>query len=326
MAVKITYLLGAGASAEALPLIKRGKDAKPGLPDALKQFVERGKDAIEKHNNGEFEYNSLLQIAVKCIEFGTPDLYAKFLVETGDDDNYDRLKRLLSNYFMFEQTESSYDLTLPTGPRFDKRALTFLTTISGDRKLPEEVNILSWNYDIQIELAAEKLRNYQAPQGQWIRNFSAWPNILHGENPLNKESFLLHLNGVAGYDYSARDLCTESEAWYDFKKSNVHPLLSFAWEDESRHGRRTFLENRIQKAKRMVAGTEILVVVGYSFPFFNRTIDKEIFVTMKDSLSSIYFQDPFLDGSQLYAQFGLSRGFAVVHIPYVDNYYVPFEL
>src|ERR1700738_2610335 len=98
MSKKITYMLGAGASANALPLIKNSSDKlKPGLPQELKTFVELGQTAIRHFNSWEDkDYFRLVSIAEKCIEFGTPDLCAKTLWETGDTPNYILLKRLIS--------------------------------------------------------------------------------------------------------------------------------------------------------------------------------------------------------------------------------------
>lgn len=88
----------------------------------------------------------------------------------------------------------------------------------------------------------------------------------------------------------------------------------------------------------MIAGTTILVVIGCSFPVFNRKIDAELFLAIYPSLRQIYFQDPYLDGKFLYSQFGFSRigdtflGQTIdreIKISWQKNvlqYYVPFEL
>lgn len=47
-------------------------------------------------------------------------------------------------------------------------------------------------------------------------------------------------------------------------------------------------EDALQKA---IQDTEVLVVIGYIFPFFNREIDREILKYMPN-LKKIYIQDP----------------------------------
>ena len=65
--------------------------------------------------------------------------------------------------------------------------------------------------------------------------------------------------------------------------------LSFAWE---RFGK---LEHDIvEYAKGETSETEVLVVIGYSFPYFNREIDREVIGNMK-SLQKVYFQAPDAD-------------------------------
>lgn len=137
----ITYLLGAGASANALPLIRKSPTSNIlGLSDELKLYLESGTTAILSLNTGwEGKNINILKDIIKgCIEFDSPDLYAKFLLETGDFKNYRILKTLISNYFIYKQDLKNC---------FDYRALTFLTTITQNKKKPDNVKILSWNYD-----------------------------------------------------------------------------------------------------------------------------------------------------------------------------------
>jgi hypothetical protein len=125
---KILYLLGAGASAQALPLIKGSQDsAKHGLPQELNLFAHQLRKST--HDIAQPLFDVLQEITSQSIDFGTPDLYAKFLLETGDFAKYQLLKKLLSAYFSAAQsTVESY--TGVEFNRFDKRALAFLTMIA----------------------------------------------------------------------------------------------------------------------------------------------------------------------------------------------------
>jgi hypothetical protein len=326
--MKILYLLGAGASAQALPLIKRGKDGPRGLPDALIEFIEVNTSEILQVNDwDQNRINALKAIATQCRSFGTPDLYAKFLVETGDDEKYNLLNRLLSNYFTCMQNVHNAGAA-NVAPSFDIRTLSFLTAISQDMKIPRDISILSWNYDSQIEMAAEKLRPVNGRDFKTIQGFNCWPNIADGENISDgTEPFLFHLNGVAGYMYSPRVLAERRSECFNFIDIDQPSLLSFAWEEERNHGKRTFLEKRIGMAQRICHGVQILVVIGYSFPFFNRKIDSELFGAMLPYLRKIYFQDPVLNGKQLAEQFDLSANVRenIIHIEQVDNYHIPYE-
>jgi hypothetical protein len=342
MSKKVTYLLGAGASAKALPLIKQITDAKAiekmgvvdldilqGLPQELFNFSNQIVDKYQytsRNSTQQSKPEALRKLAEGCIEFGTPDLYAKFLLEKGDDLNYHQLKTLISNYFIFKQASGAFDI----------RALSFLTTISTNKSLPKEVGIISWNYDTQIEIAANRLRTPISSPSDSIANFASWPNI---PNPNYKNDyFLVHLNGVAGYHYDANDLSIPFDNYRLFDHTK-EPMLSFAWEDDSYIYKRTFTENRLKLALKIASETKILVVIGYTFPFFNRWIDNEIIKEMLPSLKKIYFQDPYLNGDFLYDQFDIPREdeeyrigaktrkkVSIKHIANVDQYYVPYEL
>ena len=299
------------------PLIKNNKDSNNGgLAQHLKKFVEGQKAPVV---SDKLNYDSLLDLADKSIEFGSPDLYAKFLLETGDDITYNLLKKLLSNYFTYKEELQGC---------FDKRALAFLTTITQQQKLPNNIKILSWNYDRQIETAAKKLRPVNLSGYNTVHVFTCWPNCQDGFD--SKElPFLLHLNGVAGYDYSERSFAEKNNNVYNYKSPDLTPLLSFAWEEESNDSKRTFHEQRLPFAKKIAAETEILVIIGYSFPFFNRKIDDEIFKAMNKTLTKIYFQDPISDGSQLKTQFDLKsdiKSSGITHISQKDYYHIPSEL
>jgi len=321
--MQITYLLGAGASAEALPLIKNSTvKGILSLPQELESFVEKHTSSLLSNNLGwdSMEIERLKDIVSKCIEFGTPDLYAKFLLETGDSNTYELLKSLLSFYFKYKQEIDK---------SFDFRALTFLTTISEKKKLPSNIRVISWNYDFQIEIAAEKLKPVNSKVFWKIRNFTCWPNDRDGEERHTGQPFLLHLNGVAGLTHSESNFYDKVEHHFSFKATkNKEHLISFAWEDEDSSNKNIFINQRVTIAREIAAKTEILVIVGYSFPFFNRKIDQEIFKSMKTSLQKIYFQDPINDGAQLKTQFDLSEKASenIEHISQVDNYHIPYEL
>ncbi|PSR03910.1 MAG: hypothetical protein BRD50_04955 [Bacteroidetes bacterium SW_11_45_7] len=65
-----------------------------------------------------------------------------------------------------------------------------------------------------------------------------------------------------------------------------------------------------------VRNNEILILIGYSFPFFNRKVDREIFNELKSSgvFKKIYFQDLNNSGEFLRSQFDLSKDIKIEHI------------
>ena len=97
-------------------------------------------------------------------------------------------------------------------------------------------------------------------------------------------------------------VCTvlKSSIWQIFRRSNdekfcaatylsnIHSSLSFAWEPE--HPEKGIVAKAIENTKDTVS----LVIIGYSFPFFNREIDRKIIGSMTN-LKKIYFQAPDAD-------------------------------
>jgi hypothetical protein len=71
--------------------------------------------------------------------------------------------------------------------------------------------------------------------------------------------------------------------------NEYHSTISFAWENEV-----ASLGSIIETAKSANAQTNVLVIIGYSFPFFNRIIDRTILQKM-ESLQDIYIQSPEAD-------------------------------
>jgi hypothetical protein len=321
---QITYLFGAGASANALPINKKmdGESA----PSQFISELERFKTTIEQFDEASIHLDRIEEILKICMELGTPDLCAKYLLETANMPKYRLLKRLISNYFSYKETviEARPNIYSTFG-RNEPRPLSFLTAISSDQKLPSNVKIISWNYDSQMEIAAEKLRLFNVNAPNKIDGFSSWPNIGSDFNRdfVASPPFLMHINGIAGYNYSLRNFAEPIENPLSLD-DEADSLLSFAWEI-AEDGKRLFTERRQKILEKMCEGTKYLVVIGYSFPFFNRKFDKLIFQKMAPSLEKIYIQDPYNDGRELKAQYDLGRKVEIVHINNADSYFIPYE-
>jgi hypothetical protein len=60
--------------------------------------------------------------------------------------------------------------------------------------------------------------------------------------------------------------------------------LSYAWE----HDKKSLFYNKLEQG---LEETNVLVVIGYSFPFFNREVDKLMLCNYMPHLRKVYFQD-----------------------------------
>jgi hypothetical protein len=61
--------------------------------------------------------------------------------------------------------------------------------------------------------------------------------------------------------------------------------LELSWEHNRNSG-------YYKALKKSIDSTEILVVIGYSFPFFNREIDRLLLKESMPNLKKVYFQAP----------------------------------
>ncbi|HSY60332.1 MAG TPA: hypothetical protein VK796_00595 [Cytophaga sp.] len=323
--LNFTYYLGAGASAQALPTVLK-------LPESFRALANeiRINDKIDSTylDAKKFYADRLEWLATNSEKYGTIDTFAKFLYLRNSTD-FEHLKKTINFFFALRQGLDGYR---------DPRALIFLTTVMKiDQFFPPNINIISWNYDFQIELAAEEFRkeSFATLRTGGFRHSPPvilyYPNVGAGTS---REFQLIHLNGIAGL---FRDEVT------NVRKSHLHNtpfkdindffektearaqhsrVLSFAFEAEE-------AEQRLTYAKQLVQNTDILVVIGYSFPYFNRDIDKAIFEMLKENkrLKIIYFQNPILDGQFLYNQFGINKNEVDIRHDKSDgNYFIPFEL
>lgn len=348
---KVLYYLGAGASAKALPLarsiwevgVRKGiedhlleyQESKlkiKGLAFELEHFLDRG-FVINGNDLKIWDKIHIIradckQLAKKANEFGDVDTYAKYLqIMDPTGVELSKLKKLLSIYFAVQQI---------LGEVQDSRYVPWLVSIMKEKKFPKNIKILSWNYDSQIQIAARTFGDNEDLSYD-IKNpkhspclVSCFPD-LEMTGGKSREYSLIHLNGRAGltdlnnaikesvFEYKFRN---DPKAMIDFLLSkNVETSLHFAWENSTYHN------DLMKDVSKMIKDVSIMVVIGYSFPFFNREVDKEVFKQLKNSTQfyKIYYQDPKLDGKQLRAQFNLGDNIQIEHIRQTDNFHIPFE-
>lgn len=221
----------------------------------------------------------------------TIDTFAKQLWLQKKDSDYERLKRTISAYFLLEQIENDVD----------KRYDSFFASVLGRDvyDFPPNISILSWNYDCQLELAYSRFID-QLNIDEIEQSLQIAHKTIGCSSPC--EGFnVVKLNGSAvfwdktssqivnpfqvlggeNYGYKGVDARDTVASIYADIENNVN-ALSFAWEK----GDGGFTK----RIRASVKDATILVVIGYSFPFFNRAIDRLIFGSLS-SLRKVYIQD-----------------------------------
>jgi hypothetical protein len=298
---KIVYLFGAGASANALPVVNQMPERILDMANKLPEL-----DASKNLNNGIQEVcseeqlmrisNELRWLHEMIGDHDTVDTLAKKMYIINDNKSYTRLNYALAAYLILEQY---YNLP-------DRRYDDFWINLINDRtrRLPENMSILSWNYDSQFEIS---FLDYSHCGGD-TEDISFELGLSYGEKQQGKDFTgfsITKLNGTALPELtnpllSERSslLITASRYVYEkyFSKNKLWEgslgPLQFAWSlSKKKIGTGQISDDYHAKVQKKISDAEVLVIIGYSFPRFNNEIDKMIIENMP-KLRKIYIQDP----------------------------------
>ena len=281
------------------------------IPARLKDFLTFLKSSTELYLPDE-EFNDLnlketqskLQSAfiydvawlINSVEnHASIDTFAKKLYFTGKRVELRKLKIITTFFFIYEQVIKNAD------PRYDSFFASILNTKERGSPLPNNLKILSWNYDFQFEKSYSAYSLNNNLKANQI-NLNIYPADVSSYD-YNKFS-ILKLNGTTSIHESQwrniSNILSECTMEIDINFIEVmirayagviyfpqlyEPLLKFAWEENE------ISERTLDFATNCSKSTDVLVVIGYSFPFFNREIDRKIIRGMTN-LKKVYFQAP----------------------------------
>jgi hypothetical protein len=301
---KVTYLLGAGASYHSIPVVNT-------LNERMKLFIEMFFEPSESNQDGKRPMNIINRISSEfyaeygdCIDFlfdfrstfyeaiehRTVDTYARKLYLKNEKEKLNDLKRFLALYFAFEQSGeptkfinnnmkrgyTTINDNIPTinhmNNILDYRYDVFFASLLNEKmEIPDNVNIISWNYDHQLEMG------YQNYSGDSIFQCLERLNVFPREGADSGKVIKLIGSAHQYYDnnkntYLYRD--EENDIYKSILKSFSHQALknrelalNFAWEKGPNQLK------AIELAEEILANTDELVIIGYSFPYFNREVD-----------------------------------------------------
>ena len=346
MKKKFTYLFGAGASANVLPTVK-------GLGNALDAFSKFIADTTALNNSDEIrQITSQFKEDLKWLikeesKHASIDTFAKKLYLTAQFPRLKILKCLIDSFF------TVYQITKGTDKRYDAFLASLITgTNASNICLPANINILSWNYDFQFELSlttfflTRKIEELESrckliPNGQGnfdiLEEFSliklngAAGGLIVDQKSFSRKNFLSILP-EGGSEEVPDEIFQKRIKIYEeviknynstIKDENVTSSVMFAWEkNELSDSTRLYASKKIQD-------TSILTVIGYSFPTFNREIDKEILKSMPQ-LEKIIIQGPIEDIDSIKFRIislldPAMREVTIEKFPAIDEFFIPFE-
>lgn len=294
---KVVYLLGAGASFNALPVVGEMPEAFHRQPIWLRNAL-----GGSLYTNILRRYTTELELlAGHAANHGSIDTYARALMLLGEGDKLASLKLHLSMFFLLEQAVERRSLHEPvTGgapgkrDRIDVRYMPWLALLLNDQgTLSPRVTVITWNYDLQLEHAIAMYRGYTSltdvhdPTDFWVYPAPERWDAKAATNPS-----VVHLNGIAGQaifgsgarglyrDLTKGDAKAYIEQLFELYQEHdqreqgmlraMNRTFQFAWEKES------IAQLGRSYATEAMKAAEVLIVIGYSFPAFNRAVDHEL--------------------------------------------------
>ena len=278
------YLLGAGASSQVLPLASTFSERLTAFANDLKKAGPKKPRASDADpvwgNDRDYLFDAVNWLATEPSHHFSVDTFAKKLFFRGNIQYLKKLKAVLSAYLVIEQSRNHVDR------RYDAFFASILKFDSSRRvSLPEHLRILTWNYDTQLEKAFYGF----CDNHDMVIQDVAFSNRIYringrcGTNP----------PGRIGNSFRAILNSTNKPAWeaginlykeYMAEPSSPEPEIHFAWEDPT--------QNKLKNVgRKLLPEVTDLVVIGYSFPYFNREIDDIIFKQF-DNLFRVYLQFP----------------------------------
>jgi hypothetical protein len=320
--INLTYLLGAGASFGYVPT---GKEIEVYLDDFIASLLSFPENLYNEHDFPVKDMclrlkTSLLSLRLDIKKHASFDTYVRKLWLAQDDFAISLTKKDLSIFFAYVQC------IRPPSKKHDAFLASILKRNNSYPEWPNEIKVITWNYDVQLELAAMPYFNTdEIDRAQKLIFSYPSKHVTSAEILPN----IVHLNGVSGhfetnkrvgdvYRYFGTDYYPDIKdipiaikhdviskiifAEYEYRRNlGFDPLFTFSWEEN------THSINAIESAIQIAKETNYLVVIGYSFPYFNREVDHKILEAMSQ-VAKIYIQNPDPPDLSLFEErFGINR-------------------
>lgn len=321
----LLYFLGAGASVQALPLASH-------LASRLSEFASEMEHikpqctlivpdkATLWGSSRQRLCDALRWLSEEASRHASVDTFAKKLFFKHDRTNLKKLKAALSAYLVIEQSLK------PVDKRYDSFLATILELDNQQHAcLPPDLRIISWNYDTQLEKA---FYGFCEDKRRVIESITFNEKIFRVNGYCGTsqpghvgQSFETVWNSTSDIIWEA-GLTLYDECMLD--TSSPEPDIRFAWEEST--------QNRLGNSRLNLSEVTAVIIIGYSFPYFNREIDSVLFAHLSNSkVSRMYLQYPKGVHSSVERRLRsllLREDIEIVHIPSSDTeeFYIPDEL
>lgn len=306
-------------------------------------WIEEHKNSVPQQDAGSTigrTYPQILAIYVEQLTnlpqivagYASVDTYARWLNTTKSWRKLDELRAVLTLFFTLEQFRRGFD------PRYESFVGAILD--HGNRCLPKELTVLTWNYDQHLALALS--RSKQARNIRTVMQDFRIATLYAVGKGRAKDFQVLHLNGIAGVhsrmaDHPLLDDIENPELnankwmhWLHFfalgfmdrMSDGMVSLFNYSWDSlDDRDMNWNAVEERVSEVEK-------LMVVGYSFPDFNRSVDLRLIGAMK-GLKQIVVQTTPASMEGLITKLHMllpERAEMIVPYPITHEFFIPNEL
>jgi hypothetical protein len=315
---EITYILGAGASSQSMPLVT--------------SFVERFRNFL-----GFLKFQSDSENGQKVFEHATGfieeveihlsfDTFFKKLFHQEQAVMIALYKKVLLLYFIYEHLIQldfkegpsplkSMGKLKNLDPRYDALIAGLLEARRDKPNFFIKLNFITWNYDLNL---FNSIKNFLFPSV----SLGGLVNVADQELNfflVSDQCSIIHLNGLM-YHPILNDIKPVApgplkemyKSLIDNFYGSQSPMegfssrMKFAWESiESKRGQTELYF--ITKAQEFIQKSKKIIIIGYSFPLYNRQIDLSFLNSTSLQGKTTYIQDP--DATNLKSTF--SEGFGV---------------
>lgn len=340
---KITYILGAGASFYAVPTVEEMKKIDRVLfysgtiNEVLLELFEQDlplqlEDISDLYNKFIAEVDDVLREISGTFSF---DTLAKFAFLKGDEIEYERIKFFLQEVFLYwhlvtpcsvqKSRSEDYNSKQKIDPRYEAFLATICKRDGEGLVFPSNINIISYNYDYQIEETLKSLLQNneeleevinllptQKPEKNGIPSLIKVNSSISSRIQINKDdNQFINESRMTEYDNIGRDdkkknkyIIETLKRYYsfcEFKKDSINGVdntsykrsgIKFSWDEFEP------TQQAKQKAIEIVRESDEIVVIGYSFPTFNKEFDYQMVSAIRQG-TKVTVQDltskPILD-------------------------------
>lgn len=355
----LTYILGAGASwgsrdkynqrIEGIAPVEMIADEL----ESLKGFLDKIHAANSHDGYFKNRFNSVKDELIRDLSWLQEntrnqlsiDTFAKKLWLRNENKN---LTRLLAAYYVFLFYQES---TCKVDKRYDGLFASLLNK-NAVINLHNNIKFITWNYDSQFRRSVSsfvKTRGTVRDSHSIIREIdplnihildddtinyvrlNGTPNYFQETNKTNGEFNIIMSQYIENLDY---DINKNEEDLYKLfvlinslyfsiiNKNNqyvyqeyISPMLMYSWDNSE------YLSICRNFAKEFLLKSTDIVIIGYSFPFFNRETDYLLFKDL-DINTRIYIQNPYPE--QAITSLNSIKEFKqVVPITNVSQFYIP---